>query len=144
MAFFELRTARDMFEKAEREYERFSQCCDIDNLFNFFVSAYHIKDYINKTMAVPEEILNDFMRDQIMQDCCDVCNKGKHLILDRKRPDPATYVLSGCIGGAPIGELPVNGGEKWILSTGGREVDVELLAKQVLEKWKLFFEIHGL
>lgn len=43
MAYFELRTPRDMLEKAEWELQRFRDDRTIDNLFNFFVTAYHVE-----------------------------------------------------------------------------------------------------
>jgi hypothetical protein len=52
MGFFELRTPADMLRKAERELSRFQSEFNIDNLFNFFVTAYHVQDYIEKTAAV--------------------------------------------------------------------------------------------
>lgn len=143
MTLFELRTPRDMLEKARREHERLVERFDIDNLFNFFVTAYHISDYIRKTDAVPQVVLDTFLQDQDIKDCRDLCDKGKHLSLS-KRPDPRTHVWSGCIGGAPIGVLPIGGGDKWMLFTGDRDVDVEWLAERVLSKWDAFFSANGL
>ena len=143
MSFFELRTPRDMLEKTRREHQRLTEQFDIDNVFNFFVTAYHIRDYIRKNNAVAWAILNDFLRDQDIEDCRDLCNKGKHLRLTN-RPDPRAHIWSGCIGGAPINVLPIGGGDKWVLFTGAREVDVELLAQRVLAKWEAFFEDHEL
>lgn len=143
MAFFELRAPRDMLDKARREYQRLSERFDIDNLFNFVVTAYHISDYIRKTGAVAQGVLDTFLQDQDIKDCRDLCDKGKHLVLT-KRSDPTTHVWSGYVGGAPIGMLPIGGGGKWVLFTGDREVDVEWLAERVLTKWGAFFAAHGL
>ena len=143
MPFFELRTPRDMLEKTRREHQRLTDGFDIDNIFNFFITAYHISDYIQKNNAIAQIALDIFLQDQDIKDCHDLCDKGKHFSLT-KRPDPKTHIWSGCIGGAPIGVLPVGGGDKWVLFTGSREVDVALLAQRVLTKWEAFFEIHGL
>ena len=143
MTFFELRTPRDMLEKAKREYNRLRQQFNIDNVFNFFVTAYHIHDYVLKTNAVPQVDLEQFAKDQDIRDCRDLCDKGKHLRLD-KRADPSTIIWNGTIGGAPIGALPIGGGDKWVLFSGNREVDIEWLAERVLSKWESFFSAHGL
>lgn len=143
MALFELQTPRDMLEKACREYQRLSERFDIDNLFNFFVTAYHISDYIRKTNTVSQVVLDTFLQDQDIKGCRDLCDKGKHLTLT-KRADPTTHIWSGCLGGAPLGVLPLGGGDKWVLLTGVREVDVEWLAQRVLDKWEGFFANHGL
>ena len=129
--------------KARREHALLTESFGIDNLFNFFVTAYHISDYIRKTGAAPQAALETFLQDQDIKDCRDICDKGKHLTLT-KRPDPSTDVWSGCVGGAPIGALPVGGGDQWMLFTGDREVNVEWLAEQVLTKWEEFFAAHGL
>ena len=42
MSFFELRTPRDLLEKAHREHDRLTCAFNIDNVFNFFVTAFHI------------------------------------------------------------------------------------------------------
>ena len=143
MPLFELRTPRDMLEKARREHQRLGERFDIDNLFNFFVTAYHISDYIRKTKAVSQVMLDTFLQDQDIKDCRDLCNTGKHLTLTN-RADPTTHVWSGCLGGAPMGVLPIGGGDKWVLFAADREVDVEWLAERVLTKWESFFSTHGL
>lgn len=143
MSLFELRTPRDMLEKACREHQRLAERFDIDNLFNFFVTSYHISDYIRETGAVTQVVLDTLLQDQDIKDCHDLCDKGKHLTLT-KRADPTTRVWSGCVGGAPIGVLPIGGGDKWVLFTGGREVDVKRLAERVMAKWVAFFSTHHL
>jgi len=141
--FFELRTSRDMLAKAHREYAKLLGCFDIDNVFNFFVTAHHIRDYISKTKAVEQATLDAFVSDQDIKDCRDLCDKGKHLNLT-KRDDPRTHVWSGCVGGAPLGVMPLGGGDVWVLFSGRREVDVKRLAQRVLEKWDRFFEENKL
>lgn len=143
MALFNLRTPRDMLEKARREHERLGERLDIDNLFNFFVTAYHISDYIKKTGSVTQIVLEAFLQDPDMQVCRDICDSGKHLSLTW-RTNPDTHVWSGCIGGAPINALPLGGGDKWMLSIGDREIDVECLASTVLSKWEQFFATNNL
>src|SRR5437879_11270276 len=104
MTFFELRTPRDMLAKAERELARFQQDFTIDNLFNLFVTAYHIQDYIRASAAVPQHALDSFLADAELKACRDLCDKGKHLRLT-KRADPTTDVVDGGFSGAAFGEL---------------------------------------
>jgi hypothetical protein len=132
-----------MLLKARREHQRLVERFDIDNLFNFFVTAYHISDYVRNTNCIPQAVLNTFLQDQDIKDCRDLCDKGKHLALTR-RADPTTRVWSGCINGAPLNTLPINGGDKWVLLTGDREVDVGWLGDRVLSKWEAFFSTNGL
>ena len=136
-----------MLEKAEREHSKLVQHIDIDNIFNFFVTAHHIRDYVLRDSRVQQLDLETFLRDPDLQDCRDLCDKGKHLVLT-KRPDPkAQHVeFSGCIGGAPIGAMPIGGGsiEYWTLTTDSRSVEVKELADSVLKKWSSFLMKHGL
>lgn len=143
MAFLELRTPRDMLDKARREYARLAENFNIDNVFNFFVTANHIRDYIEKNGTVKQSLIDRFFTDQEMQDCRDLCDKAKHLRLT-KRTDPLTHKWSGCIGGAPIGALPIGADGEWELWSNDRAVNIERLAERVLQKWEEFFELHGL
>lgn len=134
MAFFELRTPRDMLAKAHREYDRLLSNFNIDNLFNFFVTANHIRDYVQKSKAIPPTVLNRFLEDTDLKDCRDLCDKGKHLTLT-KRLDPTTSIMSGCYGGAPFGAMPYGGGTIWLLNTDKRSVNVQQLANRIVSKW---------
>lgn len=147
MPLFELRSPRDMLEKARREHQRLSTQFNIDNLFNFFVTAYHIQDYIRTSEAVAVTVLKELMEDPDMKGCRDICNQGKHLKLDPKRgrADPKSHVWSGCVGvGAPVNTLPVNGGHKWVVLIDDRKIDVKHLSDMVLRKWEVFFSEHDL
>ena len=145
MTFFELGTPRDMLEKARREHERLNKNFNIDNVFNFFVTAYHIRDYLLKTNSVKQTDVEAFLKDQDLKDCRDLCDKGKHLVLTNdKRVDPITQIQRGCINGTPINTLAVNAGNKWILCIENRRVDVELLANRTLDKWDAFFSKNNL
>jgi hypothetical protein len=137
MAFFELRTPRDIFEKAKREYARLEKEYSIDHVFNFFVTAYHIQDYVRKSGLVPQHVLDAFLSDVDLKDCRDLCDKGKHMRLTH-RADPTTDIWSSTIGGAPIGALSLCGDDEWILLTGNRRVNIKWLAKSLLSKWESF------
>lgn len=143
MAFFELSTPRHMLEKAKREYAKLLQQWDIDNVFNFFVTARHIKDYIEGTDVVEKSVLGDFLADQDLKDCQYLCNKGKHLKL-KEPTDHIPTIWDGSINGAPINAIEINGNAKWVLINGDREVDVKWLAERVLAKWEKFFSTYGL
>jgi hypothetical protein len=143
MAFLELRTPRDMLDKAKREHGRLSSNFNIDNVFNFFVTANHIRDYIEKSAAVDKDVVATFCSSQDMLDCRDLCDKAKHLRLT-KRTDPVTHRWSGALGGAPLNVLPLGGDGRWELWSDNRHVDIQQLASRVLYLWDGFFDQHGL
>lgn len=136
-----------MLEKARREHGRLTAAFNIDNVFNFFVTAFHIQDYIQDTKAVPQATLKAFLDSQDIQDARDLCDKGKHLHLTRRHyPDPsATHKVFGALNTAPLNTLPLNGYEEiWVLQSGARTVDVAALADRVVRKWEEFFAANGL
>jgi hypothetical protein len=143
MAFMELHTPRDMLEKAKREHARLRASFEIDHVFNFFVTANHVRDYVEKSGAATQAEVEVFFQDRDMKDCRDLCDKAKHLRLT-KRADPMTHSWSGTIGGAPIGVLPIGGSGEWELWSDGRAVALAPLADRVLQKWEKFFEEQGL
>lgn len=75
----------------------------------------------------------------------DLCDKAKHHTLT-KRPNPTTWTWtwSGEIGGAPAGVLEVGAGDKRLMFSGSRDIDVDWLADRVMQKWRDFFALHSL
>lgn len=143
MGFFGIKTPADLLKKLESEYERFQTDSSDENLYNFFLTANHLKDYLKNTNAVKQVILDIFASDQDIRDGKDPCDKAKHHTLTG-RPNPTTWTWTGEIGGAPIGMLAVGAGDKRIMFSGSREIDVDWLADRVMLKWRGFFTIHGL
>ncbi len=144
MTFLELKTPRDMLDKTKREHARLSVDFNVDNVFNFFVTAYHIRDYIEKTKAVDRTIIKNFCDDQDIKDSRDLCDKAKHFFLTH-RPNPQTHRWSGAFGATPFNVTPFNSPGDWeLLSKDGRVINIKSLAERVLYKWNIFFEQHGL
>jgi hypothetical protein len=145
MSFFEFRTPRDMLEKARREHARLTASVTIDNVFNFFVSAYHIQDYIRQNRPGLTNALKEFIKDQDFKDTRNICDKGKHMLLQTRHQPITTRRRIGAINTAPLNTLPINASkDEWTLLTGNRTVDVLRLAERVLSKWDAFFTAQGL
>jgi hypothetical protein len=132
-----------MLDKAHREHKRLREHFDIDNVFNFLITANHIRDYVERLGSVPQQALGAFLKDQDLKDCRDLCDKGKHVTLT-KRPDPSTRIKHSQIGAGMMGDMMVGAGDTWYLVSGGREVDVERLADRVIQKWETFFSTHSI
>lgn len=113
----------------------------IDNVYNFYVTAYHIQDYVQKTNPSKIEELQKFLAQQDLKDCQDLCNKGKHLTLTKKnRPDPKAIVYDNQLSGnTPLGSLKFDAGPEWMLITSdGRYVDVLHLGHIIINHWEEF------
>jgi len=132
-----------MLEKAERELQRLRAEFNIDNIFNFFVTAYHIRDYVEKASKVPQHKLDAFLSDQDLQDCRALCNKGKHLRLT-EHPQALTDISGGGYGMGAYGEAAFGEGEIRKLFYDNRAVDVRSLPDRVIQKWSRFLTEHGL
>lgn len=134
-----------MLEKARREHGRLTAEFNIDNIFNFFVTAYHIQDYVRTTAAVPGATLDAFLSDQDIKYARDLCDKGKHLQLTRRPDVGATRTVLGALNTVGLNELGVNESkEVWTLQSGAAAADVAGLASRVIQKWDAFFAANGL
>jgi hypothetical protein len=146
--FFQLRSPRDMYEKAKREFARMKLSPNIDTVFNFYVTAYHVKDYVEKQTTVPETAIKAFLADQAFQMCGYICNKGKHLELTRSPwkdyPFKTQHNPGALFDGAPFDEVCFDASESYCLVVDGKETNVVALGQQLLEKWEVFFKDNGI
>ncbi|MDP3338426.1 MAG: hypothetical protein Q8S51_16765 [Rhodoferax sp.] len=115
--FFDLVTPRDMLEKAKRELARLEAQVNVDNVYNFYVTACHIQDYVRKTNPSKIGELEKFLAQQDLTDCQDLCDKGKHLKLTKKnRPDPQAIVYDNLLSGnTPLGSIKFDEDPEWML-----------------------------
>jgi hypothetical protein len=143
MSTLELKTPRDILEKAKRELIRLKAELNVDNVFNFFVTAYHIQDYIKNSKSAPQANLDAFIKGSEIQLCKDMCNQGKHLKLSNKKNLNTTH-LSGTFGGAPFGALPFNSSGMWLVMSDNQAMEVEILANNVIKKWEEFFKDNNI
>jgi len=125
-----------MLAKANREFDRMEKSFNIDNVFNFFVTAYHIQDYLKKTKAVNPKQLDEFLARPQIKMSRDVCDKAKHLTLTYKnRTDPGAEIVSSDWSAS---------GEIWILTFGRKSVSAKMLATNTIDLWNEFFEQNNI
>ncbi|MBJ9696939.1 hypothetical protein [Burkholderia cenocepacia] len=143
MGFFELTDAAAMLHKARRELDRLAREPSIDHVFNFFVTAHSVTDYLKG--AITEADRQALRREPDLLLCADVANKAKHMKLERGRPDPATDHASGAIGGAAINAVAINAsGERWVSWPDGTRLEMVAFGKSVLQRLERFLADHGL
>jgi hypothetical protein len=154
--FFELRTAESMLEKAKRELTRIEAEESIDHIYNFFVTANHIVDYLDGRLSKQE--VKDIFKDQLMQFCADACNKAKHMRLDpskqsknNKRPDmPTSDRVKGAVfNTAPFNKFAFNECcvERWIDwkdEKPKKSLEVVGFARDVIAMWDKVLDKHGI
>ncbi len=140
-----LATPADMLAKAKREAARLRDAVNVDTVFNFFVTAYHVGDYLRGSLAASPDAIQRLYADSDFEACKAICNQGKHLRVDRRAPAAATQsAMGGGIGTAPLGSLPIGSGPVWEVFVGAQRVDPVALAERLLAKLSAFFEVHGI
>ena len=73
-----------------------------DDVWNFFQNCWHLKDWIKNDVAIDsahrESVECDVNKVDELVICADLCNRSKHLTLDRKRklirPEYTRHFLS--------------------------------------------------
>jgi hypothetical protein len=129
-----------MLRKARRELDRIEREFSVDHVFNFFVTAFHVTDYLKMSGEVSPEKVKDLRNDERIRKCADVCNKAKHFKLERSRPDISSRQYSGAIGGAPIGMLPINSsGARFIVWEDGSQLEIVSFARATIATLEEFF-----
>jgi hypothetical protein len=77
--FFEISSPRDMLGKAKRELEKMNSDLTTDTVFNFFVTAYHVMDYVKAQEKASKIEIDKMYADSDFEMCNFICNKGKHI-----------------------------------------------------------------
>ncbi len=141
-----LGSSNDMLSKARRELARLRDDVNIDTVFNFFVTAYHVQDYLRTEAPNRAGDVDALLTDPDFVVCRSICNQGKHLRVDRKANPIGAKVSgrSGIIGIGVIGEVVIGAGIIWDLTYDGTSHDPIALAERVLAKLEQFFVAHGI
>lgn len=141
-----LGSSTDMLSKARSELARLRDNVNSDTVFNFFVTAYHLQDYLRADAPDRVGDVVALLEDPDLVVCRSICNQGKHLRVDRK-PNPVGEKLSGrsgVVGIGVVGEMVVGAGIVWDLTYDGASHDPIALAERVIAKLEKFFVARGI
>jgi hypothetical protein len=148
VAFFTLKTPRDMLNKAHREYQWMVESLNVDTVWNFFATVYHVQDYVKNLRGVG---LEPIYKDPDFRMCRYLCNKGKHIVLEKNEGTyqathtprrPGALYGAALYGEATYGESPTP--ERYEVESEGKKFEVRDLGKRMLDKWESFFTEHNL
>jgi hypothetical protein len=143
--FFEYSTPRQILEKAKRDLQKLSQDTDIDNVFNFFVTAYHVVDYVKVLNTVPTDDIKALYEEPDFRKCRYICNKSKHRTLDKGDDEFITYQRpSAALGECILGESVLGLGRAYFIIDETEQVDVLDLGQRIIDRWEAFFNTHSL
>ena len=151
---FGLETPRDLLEKAHRELAVLESAAMMqdetqmaDALFNFAVTAYHVKDWLEHHLSRTRSSVDVdayVARSPALLICRDLCNAGKHVVLEYK---PVTEAVLASTGSTPPGRA-LDGSRSdpvyrvVIVHKDGSVLDAVELATQAMNAWERFFAAH--
>ena len=118
----------------------------MDTVFNFFVTAYHVQDYLRAEAPNCARDVDTLLADPDLIICRSICNQGKHLKVDR-RASPVGEKMSGrsgVVGIGVVGEMVLGAGVVWDLTYDGTSHNPIPLAERLLLKLEGFFVAHGI
>jgi hypothetical protein len=141
--FFSLRSPRDLLEKLERDYARL-EVADPASFdaqyaaFDFFVGANHLADWLKHSQGGSLSQHRAYQDGALVEH---IANGAKHFRVDHHRTAKDTRVVDG-VWAAKVWKLGVWARGVWreacllIDLEDGTSVDVQVVAKRVLQHWR--------
>ncbi|BAU65776.1 hypothetical protein STA3757_31670 [Stanieria sp. NIES-3757] len=157
---YEFQKSRDLLDKLEREYKRLKDAINsqdqnliADSIFNFAVTAYHIKDWLKEEKTdkswktAVEKYVHDKDNDKdenILSICGDICNSSKHRYLNSPNKSNATNIQNSSIKVSKDqitvdSLITINGYTVYIELNSGEIYEILSFANQVIKRWQDFF-----
>jgi hypothetical protein len=141
--FFTIKS-KELYEKMQYEYKKLLEDMSPYNIFNFFVTAYHLKDYIKVEYDLNEtnDIRTFKNMDELLNISGFIANKGKHFSVNSSSYEnmKARYYSGKFDGSMKFdGTWQIGEGEKYkILDNNNNIHNIEDIAKELLAEWKDF------
>jgi hypothetical protein len=143
--FFENMAPRQMLEKARREFQKLQNEPNSDNISNFFVTAYHIRDSVIKSTIISSIDINNLLSNPDFRRCRYICNKCKHVVLDSGDNEFITYRRPGAfLGEITLDESRLGMGRAYYIIDSSEQIDVLELARRIIDLWENFFSQHDI
>jgi len=139
----------DLFNKAKRDFKNLKEEINTDSIFNFFVTAYHLKDYLkNEFDDIEENEIRNFENmDELLNIAGFIANKGKHFQLNNSRyEEMETRYYSGKFDGTMLfdGTFKFGEEEKYKVKIGNEVFEVEKIAVELINCWENFLKEKGI
>jgi hypothetical protein len=160
---FELNSPQDVLAKVRRELAILESAAASqdkqrisDALYNFSVTAYHVKDWLREHPGASfstTDVEDWIPQHESLSICRDICNASKHRKIKKYKPVTASLtasvmpavsvVMKFGEGGLSAPPTPKRFRVKAVLADGKR-IDVLQVAKDAVTAWEAFFNRHGL
>lgn len=145
--------SRSLLRKLEREKARAQEALDsqlfpdlADALYNFSVSAFHIKDWLINQNGIDKDKVHNFLNEvPILQACRDICNSKKHFKITRYEPGEvqigSTITEISAIIPGEDGSIDVYGKADIWVDVGNKEAyPVVDFMQKVIEEWNPYHD----
>jgi hypothetical protein len=145
---------RDILAKLEHNYAELETAVFAQDearighaLFDFAVSAYHMKDWLikHRPRSYTSKQVEDYVTSSVaLASCRDICNEGKHGRITQYNPTTADVTASVAVI-AGVTESPTGTPvlRVKIIQKDGTRHDVLDLAMQAVNDWVAFFARHS-
>jgi hypothetical protein len=141
---YSFKKARDLFDKMIRDADALEDTVSGDRAFNFVITAFHLKEWVEQDHSVPQSVKDDLGKisnNKYFQICRDLANASKHMVITRYQPSTAD---ASSIQGWNVGRYgkgPYGVGEEGIKIThsDGSVISIIELKDNVVWLWKDFF-----
>lgn len=146
---FAIKTSRDLHAKLQRDAKALQEEVSSDRLFNFFVTAWSLVDWIKSDDSVPSDAKaarDTLQSDPLLQVCRDLANGCKHHTITRYDALTERTASQKGFGLGRFGKGAYGIGEESVevVMKDGSHYPVLQLVDNVTERWRLFFDQYGI
>ena len=140
-----LKNSRDLYEKLKRDANRLEEQVSSDAMFDFFITAHHLREWIKHDRALPRESrkrLTTIERRPEIKMCADIATASKHMSALRRETKIREVKSRKGFGHGRLGKGPFGNGEEEItieLNTGESINALDFCGK-ILELCRPLFE----
>jgi hypothetical protein len=154
----------EQYNRIKRHYDRFVALNNgrqhdmlsenyIDDVYNFFINCYHLKDWIKNDSKVSPAVVNDVeayinsTRQLVL--CADICNGRKHLVLNthirhHNRPPTENPTFGPKRFALSLGAATPTLSLSYEINTDAGPIDAFQLATDCVAAWDTFLSARGL
>jgi len=145
-----------LIHKLEREKKRAEEALDaqefrdlVDALFNFSITAFHIKDWLISDNGIDSSEIHGFMNKfTVLQACRDICNANKHYEITRYNPGDVSIssVITELLEVVPTedGDVDLYGKADICVSVNGEDYRLVVFMEKVIDVWKQYHQDKGI
>ena len=141
--------AQDLFDKMIRDAHALEEAVSGDRAFNFVITAFHLKDWIEQDPSVSQSAKDDLdmiRSNRYFQICRDLANASKHMVITKYPPSTAGASSNQGWNVGRYGKGPYGVGEESIkiTHTDGSVVSILELKDKMMSLWNDFVQKHGI